>query len=83
VPVSISTNEMDVSVKLQVTYNTVPSTYQSATLKTDVTGNVTLPWHVSVSSSGKNVVAKVIAIAIDQNGHSMQSKSITVQVVTA
>ena len=81
VNVSVSTSQGGVNVRLVVRYNMAPYFYQSSARPTDPKGNVNLNWVVSVFGFGRDATATVVAVAMDQNGHSATSGPMTVQVV--
>jgi hypothetical protein len=81
VNVNVSTSEGGVNVKLMVRYNTSPYFYQSNTRMTGPQGNTNLSWLVNVFGGGKNATATVVAVATDQNGHTVSSDPTTVQIV--
>ncbi len=82
VNVGVSTNQGGVNVRLHVTYYPPSSPYTSMTIKTDDNGNATLPWFVQIFLRGKNSIATVTAVAIDQNGQVVRSVPVTVAVVS-
>lgn len=84
VPITIQANKPGASVQLLVTYNAPPGFYGSTIQQSDANGNATLSWRVhalSPTHGNHAVIARVIAVARDQNGHIAQSQMITVQVV--
>ena len=81
VNVSVSTSQGGVSVRLVVRYNMAPYFYQSNTRMTGPQGNANLNWQVNVFGFGRNATATVIAVATDQNGHTVSSDPMTVQIV--
>ncbi len=81
VPVTISVGQPGVQVFLQVTYDQSPNN-MSGPKTTDDAGNVTLNWHVNAFSFKQQVVARVTAFAIDQNGQEIQSQTVSVEVVS-
>jgi len=82
VPVEVMASEAGASVRLQVLYDAAPYYYTSGSQTTDGSGNATLSWHVHVTGfKAKGVVARVVAVATDQNGQQAVSQAVTVQVI--
>jgi hypothetical protein len=81
VNVNVSTSEGGVNVRLIVRYNIAPYYYESNTRMTGPSGNTNLNWQVNVFGFGRNATATVIAVATDQNGHTVSSDPMTVQIV--
>jgi hypothetical protein len=82
VDIMVSTNQPGVSVYLQIRYNAQPLRATAGPRTTDGNGNVTIPWTVFVFSFGhKNVQATITAVATDQNGQTVSSAPVVVQVL--
>jgi len=82
VPVGVMTNEAGATVRLQVNYNAYPYYYTSEAQVTDQNGNATLYWNVQVSTVRfRHVIAKVVAVATDQNGQFATSSTSIVDVI--
>lgn len=81
VNVNVSVSQGGVNVRLIVRYTMPPYYYESSARPTDPQGNVNLNWVVNVFGFGKNATATVVAVAMDQNGHTASSNPMTVQVV--
>lgn len=82
VPVTVITNQPGVSVRLFVQYNVAPGFYSSGTQTTDGGGTATLSWRIRVIGARTVAIARVIAVAQDQNGQQATSQTITVQVIS-
>lgn len=80
VQVTVAANVPGVFVHLQVTFDNTFMTNTAGPQQTDANGNVTLTWHVVNVSFKQNFVARITAIATDQNGQTVQSQTVTVQV---
>ncbi len=80
VQVTVMANQPGVFVHLQVTFDNSLITNTAGPQQTDGNGNVTLDWHVSDISFKQNFVARITAIATDQNGQTVQSQTVSVQV---
>jgi hypothetical protein len=83
VKVGTTTNEPGITIRLQVTYNASPFTYESEPQVTGGDGNAILNWNVQVSTSNTNAFAKVTAVATDAQGQSVKSDTIMVRIVIA
>lgn len=82
VDITVSTNQPGITVYLQIRYNAFPSQTRTGAGTTDGNGSVTIPWSVSVFSFGhKHVQATLTAIGADQNGQSVASDPVAIQVV--
>jgi cytoskeletal protein RodZ len=80
VQVTVTANQPNVSVHLQVTFDNSIITNTAGPQQTDGNGNVTLDWHVADISFKQSFVARITAIATDQNGQTTQSQTVSVQV---
>lgn len=81
VQVAMQASKPGVAVQLIVTYNAPPGFYGSNIQQTDNGGNASLSWHVRVLMHGNHpIIARVIAVARDSNGHIAQSQMLTVQI---
>jgi hypothetical protein len=81
--VTVTTNQPGVTVWLQIRYNVQPFKASAGPQTTDANGNATLSWLVAVSSFGhRSAQATVIAVAMDQNGQSVFSSPVTIQIVS-
>lgn len=80
VQVTVMANQPGVSVNLQVTFDNSLITNAAGPQQTDANGNVTLDWHVADVSFKQSFVARITAIATDQNGQTTQSQTVSVQV---
>ena len=81
VQVTVMANQPGVSVQLQVTFDNSIVTNTAGPQQTDGNGNVTLNWHVAnVAPFKQSFVARIVAIATDQNGQTVQSQTVSVQV---
>jgi hypothetical protein len=80
VQVTVMANQPGVSVQLQVSFDNsaIPNTVGPQ--QTDANGNVTLTWHVASASFRQNFVARITAVATDQNGQTVQSQTVSVEV---
>lgn len=79
VSVVVQASEPDVSVRLQVTYDTAPFYYTSSSHTTNGNGDASIPWNVRVLSvGGSGAQATVVVIATDRNGQQANSQSVTV-----
>jgi hypothetical protein len=80
-PITITTNETGISVFLDVESNANPPFRRYGPGITDNTGTVTIIWPVSFFSIVKrNITVLLIATAFDQNGNSVRSAPVMVQV---
>jgi hypothetical protein len=82
VQVDVTTSEPNIPVHLSITYSSQkrPSTTQSE--DTDDQGNATISWDVPVFFPGTTVTAQVTAIAQDQQGNLVNSKTVKVTINT-
>jgi len=79
VSVMVIATEPGVTVKLQVTYTTLPYLYTSASRVTDQNGKATLSWSVKlITLTNGQYPATVVAMATDKNGQQAQSQPVTV-----
>lgn len=79
--VVVSTNQPGITVTLVIRYNVQPGRASSPVQVTDGNGNATLSWLVAVFAFGrKNAQAFVYAVASDQNGNTVASAPITIQI---
>ncbi|HVB71998.1 MAG TPA: hypothetical protein VNE38_00435 [Ktedonobacteraceae bacterium] len=80
--VTVSTNQPGIRVYLQIRYNQALGNRQIAQT-TDGNGNATFSWFVYAFGNGrKNTQAVVTAQANDQNGQTVNSNQVTIQIVT-
>lgn len=81
-PVTVTTSQPNIAVRLVITYNAPPGLSSLGPQMTDGGGNVTFNWFVSVRAFGHNhVTAHVMAVARDQNGQEVTSQTMTVQIL--
>jgi hypothetical protein len=79
VAVTVTTSEPGVTVKLQVTYTTLPYLYTSSSHLTGENGKATLSWSVKlITLVGGKYSATVVATATDKKGQQAQSQPVTV-----
>ncbi len=81
VRVDVQTSEPDVTVSLQITYDTVPFFASSGSKTTNGSGNATLTWTAKVVNlQGNGAQASVVVVATDQNGQQARSQAATVTI---
>ena len=81
-PVTVQTNASGIPVHLQVTYSVTksPFSYTSDTQMTDDQGVATLTWNVQINPTKRRTNAKVVAIAQEPNGQTVQSDPVNVKI---
>jgi len=80
VQVTVMTNEPGASVRLQISFDNSAITNSAGPQQAGGDGNVTLDWHVAAFAFKQNFVARITAIATDQNGQTVQSQTVSVEV---
>lgn len=81
--INVSTNQPAVTVQLFVLYNAPPYRYVSSLQTTDSNGYAALPWSIHVIARGLPVTATLSVVARSQNGQSMISQTVLVQIIGA
>lgn len=82
VQVGVTASQPNITVRLAVTYTTAPGFFSSNVQTTDANGNATIPWRINVVTFGarNTIIARVTAVAQNQNGQVVQSQTVTVQI---
>ena len=84
VPVTVTANHPGTIVRLVVSYSGAqPSSYASGSQSVDANGNTTIYWNIDEQRSrffGNTVIARVMAVAQDQNGNVNNSSIGSVQI---
>jgi len=81
VDVGVSTNQANISVSLVIFYSSYPYRGMAGPVTTDNNGNANIHWYVFVNAfSNRIVTASIYAVARDQNGQTVRSQPVTVQI---